>query len=294
MKIARVLYENEPTVVVVRDGMAYSVPSALGMESSRVEGEFYSIPTLMSNATLKNPLGDFATMDKLIPLPDVLSIRDFYAFETHVREARKKRGLDMAPEWYRYPVFYFSNTSNLYPSGSSVPIPSYTREMDFELEIAMVIGKEGKNIKAEDAWNYVFGFMIANDWSARDIQREEVKVGLGPAKAKDFATSLGPLIVTTDEILRKRQSNGKINMNVSATVNGTRYSSANLNSIYWDIERLIEWASLESRLRAGDVIMTGTVGTGCILESGEHPWLKGSDRVVLFADDIGQLENVVV
>ncbi|MEM0155003.1 MAG: fumarylacetoacetate hydrolase family protein [Thermoplasmataceae archaeon] len=294
MKIARVLHRNEPTVVLVENGKAYPVHSMLGMAPERVEREFYNLPSLLVDHIPREAAGDFSTMDKLIPLPDVRSIRDFYAFETHVREARKKRGLDMVPEWYKFPVFYFSNTSNLYPSGGTVPIPSYTREMDFELEIAVVIGRDGKNIQAKDAWHYVFGLTVANDWSARDIQREEMKVGLGPAKAKDFATSLGPLIVTADEILQRKQRDGKINLKMTASVNGSTYSSANLNSIFWDIEKLIEWASLESRLRVGDVIMTGTVGTGCILESGDHPWLKSGDVIILSADLIGQLENVVV
>lgn len=294
MKIARIATAEGPTVVIVLGGNAYSVSSLLGVEESKVERDFYNISFEFDRNDLGNPVGKFSDLKKLVPVPEVKSIRDFYAFETHVREARRSRGLDMVPEWYKYPIFYFSNTSNLYSSGSDVPVPSYTREMDFELEIAIVIGKDGKNITSEYAWDHVFGLTLANDWSARDIQREEVKVGLGPSKAKDFATSLGPLLVTREEILARKQSNGKIDLEVGATVNDIKYSSGNLSSIYWDIEKLIEWASLESRLRTGDVLMTGTVGTGCIVESGKYPWLKHGDKVVLTADVIGELENTVI
>lgn len=299
MKIARVSHEGKPVTVGVMDGLAYPVASALGMDEASLILNFYELigedTEKLENALQGvKPIGEFQAMTRLIPIPEVKSIRDFYAFETHVRTARLKRGLDMIPEWYKYPVFYFSNTSNLYPSGSDVPIPSYTREMDYELEMGIIISRNGKNIAAGDAWNHIFGFTLANDWSARDIQREEMKVGLGPSKGKDFATSLGPAIVTKDEVLKRRNGEGKIDMNMTATVNGVTYSAGNLNSIYWDIEKLIEWASLESWIRAGDVIMTGTVGTGCILESQNHPWLNHGDRVILYSDMIGELDNKVI
>ena len=299
MKIARVLDYGRPSWVTVIGEYAYSLSSITGMDGSAMDASFYDQISRMTDNDGKfsvdqEPIGRFDDLKKLIPVPEVRSIRDFYAFETHVRNARRKRGLDMIPEWYRYPVFYFSNTSNLYPAGSDVPIPSYTKEMDYELEIAIVISTDGRNIAAERAWDHILGLTLANDWSARDMQREEMKVGLGPSKGKDFATSIGPALVTKDEILRHRNKNGKIDLDMKATVNGVVYSSGNLNSIYWDIEKLVEWASMESWIRAGDIIMTGTVGTGCILESQDHPWLKHGDRVILSSDMIGNLDNTLV
>ena len=299
MKIARVLDDGDPSLVAVIGEYAYSLSSVTGIADGAMEASFYDQIGRIADTAGKfsvdqEPIGRFDGLKKLIPVPEVRSIRDFYAFETHVRNARRKRGLDMIPEWYRYPVFYFSNTSNLYPAGSDVPIPSYTNEMDYELEIAVVISRDGRNIAAERAWDHILGLTLANDWSARDMQREEMKVGLGPSKGKDFATSFGPVLVTKDEILRHRNKNGKIDLDMKATVNGVLYSSGNLNSIYWDIEKLVEWASMESWIRAGDVIMTGTVGTGCILESQDHPWLKHGDRVILSSDMIGNLDNTLV
>jgi fumarylacetoacetate (FAA) hydrolase len=299
MKIARVMNEGEPSFVAVIGEYAYSLSSIIGIDDSAIEASFYDQISRMTDTTSKlivdqEPIGKFDSMKKLLPIPEVRSIRDFYAFETHVKNARRKRGLDMIPEWYRYPVFYFSNTSNLYPAGSDVPIPFYTNEMDYELEIAIVISRDGRNIAAERAWDHILGLTLANDWSARDMQREEMKVGLGPSKGKDFATSIGPVLVTKDEILGHRNKDGKIDLDMMATVNGVVYSSGNLNSIYWDIEKLVEWASMESWIREGDVIMTGTVGTGCILESQDHPWLKHGDRVILSSDMIGNLDNTLV
>ena len=299
MKIARVLNDGEPSFVAVIGEYAYSLSGIIGMDDSAIGASFYDQVRRMTDTAGKliidqEPVGRFDGVKKLIPVPEVRSIRDFYAFETHVRNARRKRGLDMIPEWYRYPVFYFSNTSNLYPAGSDVPIPSYTKEMDYDLESAFVISRVGRNIAAERAWDHILGLTLANDWSARDMQREEMKVGLGPSKGKDFATSIGPVLVTKDEILGHRNKDGKIDLDMKATVNGVVYSSGNLNSIYWDVEKLVEWASMESWIRAGDVIMTGTVGTGCILESQDHPWLKHGDRVILSSDMIGNLDNTLV
>lgn len=139
-------------------------------------------------------------VELLSPLPRPGSIRDFYAFEAHVKTARQNRGLEMIPEWYNFPVFYFTNHQAVVGPEASVDIPAGCEWFDYELEIACVIGREGKNISAENALQHIFGFMIMNDWSARDLQREEMKVGLGPAKGKDFATSLGPWLVTPDEL----------------------------------------------------------------------------------------------
>ncbi|MGC8506272.1 MAG: fumarylacetoacetate hydrolase family protein [Thermoplasmata archaeon] len=228
-----------------------------------------------------------------IPIPEVRSIRDFFAFEEHVMNSRKHRGLEVVKEWYEFPAFYYSNTSNLFASGDTVPKPSYTEQLDFEAEFAFVIGKDGRDIAAGEAWDHIMGVTLANDWSARDIQLKEYKIGLGPAKAKDFATSIGPFLLTTDEVLQRMNKSGKIDLPVTIKRNGKVFSMNNLNTIHWNVEALIERASMDSWLRRGDVIMTGTVGHGCLFENGpgEDGWLQAGEEIEISSDAIGKLTN---
>ncbi|MFF3021701.1 fumarylacetoacetate hydrolase family protein [Gottfriedia sp. NPDC057948] len=228
------------------------------------------------------------------PLPKPQSIRDFYAFEEHVKTARGRRGLEMIPEWYDVPVFYFTNHRAVIGPEDHVSIPTNCKKMDFELEIACIIGKEGKDIPVEEADDYILGYTILNDWSARDIQAHEVKVGLGPSKGKDFATSLGPCIVTKDEI-EKFRTGKSYDLKMTAAVNGKVISSGNFSSIYYSVPELISHASKNVTLYPGDVIGSGTVGTGCILELGEekHRWLEDGDVVELSITGLGTLRNTV-
>ncbi|MEH7350344.1 fumarylacetoacetate hydrolase family protein [Gottfriedia acidiceleris] len=228
------------------------------------------------------------------PLPKPQSIRDFYAFEEHVKTARGRRGLEMIPEWYDVPVFYFTNHRAVIGPEDYVSIPTNCKKMDFELEIACIIGKEGKDIPVEEADDYILGYTILNDWSARDIQAHEVKVGLGPSKGKDFATSLGPCIVTKDEI-EKFRSGKSYDLKMTAAVNGKVISSGNFSTIYYSVPELISHASKNVTLYPGDVIGSGTVGTGCILELGEekHRWLEDGDVVELSITGLGTLRNTV-
>lgn len=229
------------------------------------------------------------------PIPRPASFRDFYAFEEHVKTARKKRGLDMIPEWYDFPVFYFSNASAIKGSDEPVEKPEYTEWLDYELEVACVIGKEGRNIRRGEASQYIEGFMVLNDWSARDIQRQEVKVGLGPAKGKDFATSMGPYLVTKDE-LEERRSGEHYDLEMKASVNGVLLSQGNMKSLYFSFAQMIERASEACTLYPGDVIGSGTVGTGCILELGmeAHRWLQKGDVVELSIEKLGVLRNEII
>src|SRR5690348_9195036 len=171
-----------------------------------------------------------------LPIPKINSFRDFYAFEQHVRNARKRRGLEMVPEWYDAPAFYFSNTASIVGPGAPIRKPPETNELDYELEIAVVIDKEGGDIPVAVADSYIAGFTILNDWSARDIQRREMKVGLGPAKGKDFATSIGPYLVTPDEledrILPDRSRGNRYDLTITASVNGKEYSRGNARDMH--------------------------------------------------------------
>jgi fumarylacetoacetate (FAA) hydrolase len=205
------------------------------------------------------------------------SVRDFMAFEEHVKTTRANRGLPVPPEWYELPVFYFSNPAAIYGPGDDVPYPEGSEALDYELEVAAVIGAAGA----------VGGFTVMNDWSARDLQLKEMKVGLGPAKGKDFATSLGPVIVTVDEFDGREAE-------MVARVNGEERSRGNLRDLYHSWERILGHAARNTTLRAGDVIGSGTVGSGCILEHGDGRWLERGDIVELEVEGIGVLRNRVV
>lgn len=232
------------------------------------------------------------------PLPRPVSFRDFYAFEAHVKTARAKRGLPMVPEWYHFPVFYFSNAAAFTGTQASIRRPKATEWLDYELEIACVIGKAGVNIPVERAEEHIAGYCILNDWSARDIQREEVKVGLGPAKGKDFATSMGPWLVTPEELADVRISGKKgsrYDLEMVARINGREYSKGNFKDIHYTFAEMIARASEDCSLYPGDVIGSGTVGTGCILELGtEHyAWLAPGDVVELEVERLGVLRNTI-
>jgi len=227
----------------------------------------------------------------------VTSIRDFYAFEQHVRTCRAHRGLDMVPQWYQVPVFYFSNPAAVIGDGDPVWAPQGSQELDYELELAAVVARPVRDLPPDDsALECLAGFTIMNDWSARDLQRVEMAVGLGPSKSKDFATSLGPRLVPWEE-LRDRYWDGRLHLEMTATVNGRRYSQGNAGSMYWTWPQLLAHASRDTELRPGDVIGSGTVGTGCILELTPQAvggWLKPGDVVELCIERLGCLRNVVV
>ncbi|MBO0778227.1 MAG: fumarylacetoacetate hydrolase family protein [Ktedonobacteraceae bacterium] len=241
-------------------------------------------------------LGDLTL---LAPIPEPPTMRDFYAFEQHVAAARAKRGLQMIPEWYQIPTFYFTNTSEIYGPSAPIPYPLGSEELDIELEIACVIGKEGKNIPVEQASDYIAGYTIMNDWSARDFQRQDMKLNLGPGKGKDFATSLGPWLATPDELAPYRSGSAateRYDMPMLARINGREISRGNFKDIYYSFAQMIAWASRNARLCVGDVLGSGTVGTGCILELGTavHRWLQPGDVVELEITGIGVLRNTVV
>jgi fumarylacetoacetate (FAA) hydrolase len=229
------------------------------------------------------------------PIPAPPSLRDFYAFERHVRAGYESRGRNVPAAWYEVPVFYFGHTGNLFGPDEGVPRPSETEELDFELELAAVIGRAGTDIAAADAWDYVAGFTVMNDWSARDIQRQEMSVGLGPAKGKDFATSFGPVLLTIDEV-RDRMSDERIDLAMTARINDEEVSRDSSASMHWGFPWLIERASRHVELRPGDIIGSGTCGTGCLLELGTdvHPWLQSGDEIELEIERIGRLRSVIV
>jgi 2-keto-4-pentenoate hydratase/2-oxohepta-3-ene-1,7-dioic acid hydratase in catechol pathway len=233
-----------------------------------------------------------AHLGLLPPVEPPGSVRDFYAFERHVATARSRRGLEMDPAWYERPVFYFSNPASLVGHGAVVPRQPRTEQLDFELEMAWLVGEDIAGPDLAAASRAVVGYCVMNDWSARDVQREEMALSLGPAKGKDFATSLGPVLVTADEF-------DPSSAGMRASVNGRPYSEADLSELHWSIPEMTSFAAEGSVVRAGDVFGTGTCGSGCILElslvhgSEAFPWLVTGDVVELEIDGLGRLENTV-
>lgn len=229
-----------------------------------------------------------------IPRPPVL--RDFYAFEDHVKAARARRGLEMPKEWYEFPAFYYSNPTVVFGPDDEIPYPSYTGALDYELEVACVLGKAGTDVSVKEAEAFIAGYTIMNDFSARDIQQKEMKVGLGPAKAKDFATSLGPWLVTPDELEDRRTPDGRFDLEMTARVNGKQLSNGNTKNMHWTFPQMIARSSQSVEVHAGEVFGSGTVGTGSLLELGQevHRWLKPGDHVELEIDRLGVLGNNII
>ncbi len=246
----------------------------------------------------------------LAPVPFPTSCRDGYAFRQHVVAARRNRKVDMIPEFDQYPVFYFTNHHSIQGPGEIKCMPDHFEKLDFELEVAIVINKQGRNIPAEQADQYIGGLMIMNDMSARRLQMEEMLLNLGPAKGKDFATVIGPCLVTLDELRSyevpcKEGHTGKSwNLPMSCSVNGTQVSSGNVNQMDWTFAEIIERCAYGADIHPGDIIGSGTVGTGCFLELNgtgklndpnyKEQWLQEGDIIEMEIEALGKLSNTIV
>jgi len=247
----------------------------------------------------------------LAPVPHPTSCRDGYAFRQHVATARRNRGVDMIPEFDQFPIFYLTNHNAIFGEGEIVVEKDHLEKLDIELEAAIVIGKKGKNIDVKDADSHIAGYMIMNDLSARVLQMEEMKLNLGPAKGKDFATVIGPWLVTTDELEKYKvetEAGNKYDLRMTAHHNGRQISDGNMKDMDWTFAQIIERASYGVELLPGDVIGSGTVGTGCYLElngtwaleakaQGKEfspIWLKDGDTVELEITGLGKLSNKIV
>lgn len=235
----------------------------------------------------------------LAPIDRPPSIRDFMSFEDHVVTATAAVGGVVDPVWYEQPTFYFSNPAAVYSPSEDVPVAPGSACWDYELEIAAVIGLPGGDIAVADAESHIAGYTVLCDWSARDLQQRESRVGLGPAKGKDTATTLGPWLVTPDELEQHRSRTG-YDLAMTAHVNGRPYSSGSWSALHWTFAQMVTYASRGTELRPGDVIGSGTVGSGCILElSRVHgpdrfPWLVPGDVVRLAVEQLGEIEVRIV
>ena len=245
----------------------------------------------------------------LAPVPHPSSCRDGYAFRQHVASARRNRKLDMIPEFDSYPIFYFTNHNAIQGPGEITCMPDHFEKLDFELEVAVVIGKKGRNISAAEADDYIAGYMIMNDMSARTLQMEEMLLNLGPAKGKDFSTVIGPWLVTPDELEPYKVSakpghvGNAYNLSMKCWVNGVEVSSGSVADMDWTFAEIIERCAYGVDILPGDVIGSGTVGTGCFLElngtgllndpSFKPQWLQEGDVVEMEITGLGRLSNTI-
>ena len=261
---------------------------------------------------LKGNVYSSALADNLLlaPIPYPTSCRDANAFRQHVAAERHNRKVEMIPEFDQYPIFYFTNHNSIQGPGNIVCMPDHFQKLDFELEAAIVICKPCKNITATEADEYIGGLMIMNDMSARTLQTEEMLLNLGPSKGKDFATVIGPMLVTLDELEEyevpcQENHTGKAwNIAMKCSVNGLPVSEGNLRDMTWTFAEIIERCSYGVQLFAGDVIGSGTVGTGCFLELNgtgklnnpdyREQWLQEGDVVEMEIDGLGKLTNTIV
>jgi fumarylacetoacetate (FAA) hydrolase len=245
----------------------------------------------------------------LSPVPQPSSCRDGYAFRQHVEAARRNRGVDMIKEFDEYPVFYFTNHNAVQGPGVIPVMKDHLDKLDFELEVAVVVGKKGRNLSAEEADDYIFGYMIMNDMSARTLQMEEMLLNLGPAKGKDFSTVLGPWLVTKDELSNYKvpAKDGHIgeryNLEMKCWVNEKLVSQGNVSDMDWTFAEILERCAYGVDILPGDVIGSGTVGTGCFLELNgtglkndpayKTQWLQVGDQVTMEITGLGRLENQI-
>jgi fumarylacetoacetate (FAA) hydrolase len=238
---------------------------------------------------------------RLLPAGPPESLRCFSTFAEHARATRQRRGLGLPVEWFEYPAFFFGNRNAMYAAGDSVPQPA-SFWLDYEIQVACIIGKSGTNIRADEAETYVAGYTIMNDWCARDLEMYEMRVGIGPAKGRDFAVSLGPALVTPDElepyaIGEGAQRRYDLNMTVSVNEHALNLVPGNLRAMHFSFAQMIERASADAMLYPGDVLASGAVGGGSLLSMGAEEtlgrWLQPGDRVDLEVEVLGVLRNTV-
>lgn len=321
MKIVSYLKEEHDQLAVLVDGLLYNVelihpdiPNTMNMFLNYWD-ELSPVLQAGDLAIQEEHIGPGKAIpveraQLLAPVPFPSSCRDGYAFRQHVEAARRNRKVPMIPEFDQYPVFYFTNHHSIQGPGDIRCMPDHLNKLDFELEVAIVIARQGRNIRAAEADEYIAGLMIMNDMSARTLQMEEMLLNLGPAKGKDFATATGPWLVTLDELqefevpCKPGHTGLSWNLRMQCRVNGVTVSDGNLADMDWTFAELIERASYGVDLYPGDVIGSGTVGTGCFLElngTGKlndpgytEQWLQPNDIVEMEVDGLGILSNTIV
>ena len=320
MKLVSYLKEDHAQLALLVNGYLFdadnlhpNLPVSMTMFLNYWEDVFpiaHSINRTLEEGTKRYRAIPLDEAEILAPVPSPTSCRDAYAFRQHVAIARKNRNAPMIPEFDQFPVFYFTNHNSITGPGEIICMPDHFQKLDFELEVAIVICKPGKNIKASEADEYIGGYMIMNDFSARTLQLDEMKLNLGPAKGKDFATAIGPWLVTPDELeefkipAKENHTGNAYNLKMQCSVNGVQVSEGNFADMDWTFAEIIERCSYGVQLFPGDVIGSGTVGTGCFLELNgtgksnnpdyKEQWLQEGDEVEMEIEGLGKLKNTIV
>ncbi|MDR6640366.1 fumarylacetoacetate hydrolase family protein [Paenarthrobacter nitroguajacolicus] len=303
VKIARWNHDGETYAGFVDSGNCYALPAGQTVSTLLEAGLAATLAQAGETFRSATPVA-LEDVKLLAPLKPS-TIRDFVAFEEHVEGVRKSIDgvAGVVAEWYQAPTFYFTNPHTVSGTGEVIGIPAGCEELDFETEVAAVVGSvpgsDGRNLTAEEAHRHIFGYTILNDWSARDLQRREMKVSLGPCKGKDFANTLGPWIVTSDEFEDLHDAEGFLPISMSVEVNGEAIGKDLLSNMGWPFAELVAYASQDSVVRPGDVLGSGTCGSGCLAElwgrNGEKtpPALRTGDTVTMTVEGIGSIRNTV-
>ncbi|MFB6455752.1 fumarylacetoacetate hydrolase family protein [Chitinophaga sp. Hz27] len=322
MKLVTYLREEADQLAILVDGQLYNTQDLhpdlpTNMQMFLLQWEEVIEIALQADAQLKSgfkPRGvhgiPYDSVHILAPVPFPTSCRDGYAFRQHVAAARRNRKVEMIPEFDEYPIFYFTNHNAIQGPGEISCMPDHFDKLDFELEVAIVVCKHGRNITAAEADEYIGGYMIMNDMSARTLQMEEMKLNLGPAKGKDFSTVIGPMLVTPDELEEylapaKPGHTGKnFNLKMTCKVNGVQVSEGSMGDMDWTFAEILERCAYGANILPGDVIGSGTVGTGCFLELNgtgklnnpdyKEQWLQPGDVVEMEIAGLGLLKNSIV
>ncbi|RFS22424.1 fumarylacetoacetate hydrolase family protein [Chitinophaga silvatica] len=321
MKLVSYLREESDQLAILHDGLLYNtqdlhpdLPNNMGMFLMMWEDVIEiarQADTMLKNG--KHPGGatgiPVSAVELLSPVPFPTSCRDGYAFRQHVAAARRNRKVPMIPEFDQYPIFYFTNHNAIQGPGAIPCMPDHFQKLDFELEVAIVICKPGRNITAAEADDYIGGYMIMNDMSARTLQMEEMLLNLGPAKGKDFSTVVGPMLVTPDELEQYKipakpgHTGNNYNLKMTCKVNGIQVSEGNMGDMDWTFAEIVERCAYGANILPGDIIGSGTVGTGCFLELNgtgklndpdyKEQWLQPNDVVEMEVTGLGQLINTI-
>jgi 2-keto-4-pentenoate hydratase/2-oxohepta-3-ene-1,7-dioic acid hydratase in catechol pathway len=297
VQVARYEHHGFPNVGIIRHGMVQSIQGMTDVF------QLLDLPIAERNLVAAQagrhhrlPIEEA----KFLPPVDPRAMRDFVAFEAHIAGMKKAEGgAGTVPDaWYEAPAFLFMNPWAVLGSGDDVPMPPLTEALDFELEVAVVMGRTARDVSPEEAGTYIAGYTIMNDWSARDIQGREMQVGLGPSKGKDFATTIGPWITTADELEPYREGD-RLDLAMSVSVNGVEVGADSAKNLSWSFEELVSHASRGAIVGKADVLASGTCGTGALAEawarSGLHtpPPLKVGDVVTLTVAGLGTITNTI-
>jgi 2-keto-4-pentenoate hydratase/2-oxohepta-3-ene-1,7-dioic acid hydratase in catechol pathway len=298
MQIVRYRHNNLPHLGLINHGHVLNLPEGMdALTFLTLPEDKQRVAILAAGRLFKAPLESV----ELLPPVEPKAMRDFVTFEGHIAGMKKSEPGDgtVPQHWYEAPVFYFMNPHTVYGGNQDIAKPAYTSALDYELEVAVILKKPAVNISPEEAKDYILGYCILNDWSARDVQKKEMSVGLGPSKGKDFATTIGPFITTPDELEQYREGD-RLALEMSVSVNGVRMGGDNLKNMGWSFEQMISHASRSSYVGAGDVLASGTAHSGSLAEhwsknkSQTPPALEPGDIVEMTVTGLGTIRNRIV